>query len=189
MIPGDTRSHVTTSTISSDFQTQSDIAGEGSSQQCWFPTCPHIPDGLSDAVLKCEVFLLGKGGPPLYTYEFRGSAEPTPSRDSGRGNVDSIFFKQGPDLSIADLPYVKVAQSCPTLCNPIVYIVHGILQNTGVGSLSLLQGIFPTQESNQGLLYYSYRPTELSGSQYSGLENSMDCIVHGVAKRPALAEH
>ena len=27
-------------------------------------------------------------------------------------------------------------------------------QNTGVGSLSLLQGIFPTQESNQGLLHY-----------------------------------
>ena len=26
-------------------------------------------------------------------------------------------------------------------------------QNTGVGSLSLLQGIFPTQESNQGLLH------------------------------------
>ena len=27
-------------------------------------------------------------------------------------------------------------------------------QNTGVGSLSLLQGIFPTQESNRGLLQY-----------------------------------
>ena len=27
-------------------------------------------------------------------------------------------------------------------------------QNTGVGSLSLLQGIFPTQGSNPGLLYY-----------------------------------
>ena len=26
-------------------------------------------------------------------------------------------------------------------------------QNTGVGSLSLLQGIFPTQESNPGLLH------------------------------------
>ena len=26
-------------------------------------------------------------------------------------------------------------------------------QNTGVGSLSLLQGIFPTQESNQSLLH------------------------------------
>ena len=26
-------------------------------------------------------------------------------------------------------------------------------QNTGVGSLFILQGIFPTQESNQGLLH------------------------------------
>ena len=46
----------------------------------------------------------------------------------------------------------KVAQSCPTL-RP-----HGLFspgnspgQNTGVGSLSLLQGIFPTQGLNPGL--------------------------------------
>ena len=44
---------------------------------------------------------------------------------------------------------VKVAQLCPALCNPMDYTVHGILQNTGVGSL--LQGIFPTQGSNPGL--------------------------------------
>ena len=82
---------------------------------------------------------------------------------------------------------VKVAQSCPTLCNPVDYTVHGILcclsllqgifptcggprcpalqknslpaepqgkpENTGVGSFSLLQWIFPTQESNWGLLH------------------------------------
>ena len=82
---------------------------------------------------------------------------------------------------------VKVSQSCPTLCDPMNYTVHGILQatilewvafpfsrdlpnpgikprsptlqadslpvepqgkpkNTGVGSLSLLQQISPTQE-------------------------------------------
>ena len=50
---------------------------------------------------------------------------------------------------------VKVVQSCLTLCYP-----HGLYspwnspgQNAGVGSLSLLQGIFPTQESSQGLLH------------------------------------
>ena len=89
---------------------------------------------------------------------------------------------------------MKVAQACPTLCDPMAYIVHGILQarilewvafpfsgdlpnpgieprspalqadslpaepqgkpkNIGVGSLSLLQWIFPTQESNWGLLH------------------------------------
>ena len=78
--------------------------------------------------------------------------------------------------------WVKVTQLCPTLCDPMDYTVHGILQarilewvafpsprdfpnpgilsepqgkpkNTGVGSLSLFQWIFPTQESNWGLLH------------------------------------
>ena len=35
-------------------------------------------------------------------------------------------------------------------------------QDTGVGSLSLLQGIFPTQESNQGLLHCRRIPYQLS---------------------------
>ena len=52
-------------------------------------------------------------------------------------------------------PYseVKVTQSCPTLCNPVDYTVHGILQARILerSSLSLLQGIFPTQVSNPGL--------------------------------------
>ena len=85
---------------------------------------------------------------------------------------------------------VKVTQLCLTLCNPMDYTVHEILQarilegvafpfsrgssqprsptlkadflpaepqgkpkNTEVGSLSLLQGIFRTQELNQGLLH------------------------------------
>ena len=56
---------------------------------------------------------------------------------------------------------VKVTQSCPTLCNPMDHTVHGILQNIGVGSCSLLQGIFSTQESNPSLLYYSLLLTGL----------------------------
>ena len=49
---------------------------------------------------------------------------------------------------------VKVAQSCPTLYDHMDYTVHGIefsSPDSGVDSLSLLQGIFPTQESNPGL--------------------------------------
>ena len=53
-----------------------------------------------------------------------------------------------------------IAQSCPTLCNPMDCnppgsSVHGDSpgQNTGVGSLSLLQGIFPNQGLNWGLLH------------------------------------
>ena len=51
---------------------------------------------------------------------------------------------------------VKVTQSCLTLCDP-----HRLYspwsspgQNTRVGSLSLLQGLFPTQGSNPGLPHY-----------------------------------
>ena len=101
---------------------------------------------------------------------------------------------------------VQVAQSCPTLCDPMGYTVHGILQarilewvafpfsrgsfqrrdqtqvsyiagrfftswaprkpkNTRVGSLSLLQGIFPTQgiQPVSPALQADSLPTELSG--------------------------
>ena len=46
---------------------------------------------------------------------------------------------------------VTVAQSCPTLCDPMDYPWNSPGQNAGVGSRSLLQGIFPTQGSNPGL--------------------------------------
>ena len=46
---------------------------------------------------------------------------------------------------------VKVTQLCPTLCNPMDCPWNSPGQNTGVGSLSLLQGIFPIQGSNPGL--------------------------------------
>ena len=48
---------------------------------------------------------------------------------------------------------VKVSQSCLTLCDPMGSPWNSPDQNTGVGSCSLLQGMFLTQESNQGLLY------------------------------------
>ena len=49
---------------------------------------------------------------------------------------------------------VKVTRSSPTLCDPTEPLYspwHSPGQNTGVGSLSLLQGIFPTQGLNPGL--------------------------------------
>ena len=43
---------------------------------------------------------------------------------------------------------VKGAQSCPTVCDPMDYSPwNSPGQNTGVASLSLLKGIFPTQVS------------------------------------------
>ena len=47
---------------------------------------------------------------------------------------------------------VAQAQSCLTHCDP-QGLWNSPGQNTGVGSLSLLQGIFPTQELDPGLLH------------------------------------
>ena len=63
---------------------------------------------------------------------------------------------------------VKVAQSCPPLCDPMDYIYSpwdSPGQNSGVGSLSLLQGIFPTQgiESRSPTLQADFLPSETPG--------------------------
>ena len=44
---------------------------------------------------------------------------------------------------------VLVTQLCPALCDPMDYSLPG--KNTGVGCHSLLQEIFPAQQSNTGL--------------------------------------
>ena len=48
---------------------------------------------------------------------------------------------------------VQVAQWCPTLCDPMDYIVHGILQARILEwvAFHFSRGIFPTQGSNPGL--------------------------------------
>ena len=53
-------------------------------------------------------------------------------------------------------------------------------QNTGVGSLSLLQGIFPTQGSNPGLPHCRWILNQLSyqGSPASGKELAYICRRH-----------
>ena len=48
---------------------------------------------------------------------------------------------------------VKVIQLCPNLCGPMDSPWNSPGQNTGMGSLSLLQEIFLKQESNRGLLH------------------------------------
>ena len=54
---------------------------------------------------------------------------------------------------------VSVSQSCLTLCDPVDCSSPGSSlwdspgKHTAVGSPSLLQGVFPTQGSNQDLLH------------------------------------
>ena len=68
-----------------------------------------------------------------------------------------------------------ITQLCPTLCNPMDCSLPGssvlgdsLSTNTGVGCLSLLQGIFPTQGLNPGLLHWRQILYHLShqGSPY-----------------------
>ena len=69
----------------------------------------------------------------------------------------SFYFSLPPIFFLLYL----VAQSCPTLCNRMDCClpgssVHGDSpgKNTGLGCHALLQGIFPTQGSNLGLLHW-----------------------------------
>ena len=66
---------------------------------------------------------------------------------------------------------VKVAQLCLTLCDPsgLYSPWNSPGQNTEVGSLSLLQGIFPTQGSNPGLLHCRRILYQLSPRKPSGI--------------------
>ena len=60
-----------------------------------------------------------------------------------------------PFSSPGDLPNPGIESRSPTLqADSLPAEPQGKLYNTGVDSLSLLQRIFPTQESNRGLLHY-----------------------------------
>ena len=68
-----------------------------------------------------------------------------------------------PALDSCDLPNPVIKPRSPTLqVDSLPAEPQGKPKNTGVGSLSLLQEIFPTQESNQGLLYYRWILYQLS---------------------------
>ena len=86
-------------------------------------------------------------------------------RSCSRAETIIVKLKASELLQIQDvadflLVLVLFAQSCPTLCDPMDYSppgssVHEIFpgKDTGVGRHFLLQGIFPTQGSNPGLLH------------------------------------
>ena len=74
---------------------------------------------------------------------------------------------------------VSAAQSCPTLCDPTVCAWNSPGENTGVGCHSFLQGIFPTQQWNPGLLHC---PQILYRLSYQGSPNITIWVALGVAQ-------
>ena len=71
----------------------------------------------------------------------------------------------------------EVAQSCPILCDPMdTRLLHPwdfLGKSTGVGCHFLIQRIFPTQESNPGLLHCRQTLYRLSHQPLWFLVNSM----------------
>ena len=57
---------------------------------------------------------------------------------------------------------MKVTQLCPTLCDPMDCPWNSLGQHPGISSLSLLQGIFPTEGSNPGLRHCRRIPYQWS---------------------------
>ena len=76
-------------------------------------------------------------------------------------------------LFILYIVKVKIAQSCLTLATPW----------TGVGSLSLLQGIFPTQGSNPGLLHCMQIFYQLS---HKGSPRILEWVANPISSRLSL---
>ena len=82
---------------------------------------------------------------------------------------------------------VKVAQSCPTLQPLGLYSPwNSPGQNTGVGSFSLLQGIFPIQGSNPGLPHCRQILYQLS---HQGSPGILEWVVYPFSSRSNLARN
>ena len=75
--------------------------------------------------------------------------------------------------------HAQSLQSCSALCDPMDCKPARLLcpqdspgKNTAVGSHALLQGIFLTQESNQGLLHFGwilYQPSYQESATFTGV--------------------
>ena len=75
----------------------------------------------------------------------------------------------------------KVIQSCLTLCDHMDYSPwNSAGQNTGVGNLSLLQGIFPTQGMNTGLLHCTWNLYQLS---HRGSPRILEWVAYSFSSR------
>ena len=94
------------------------------------------------------------------------------------------FWSGLPCPSLGDLPNSGTEPKSPALqVDSLPSKSPGKPMNTRVGSLSLLQEIFPTQELNQGLLHFRQILYQLSyqGSPFSVLERLKYFAMDGVS--------
>ena len=91
------------------------------------------------------------------------------------------FWSGEPFPSPGDLPNPGIEPTSPTLqVDSLQAEPQGKPKNTGVGSLSLLQGIFPTQELDWGLLHcrqilhqMSYKGSPMCAQKHCDIATSM----------------
>ena len=102
---------------------------------------------------------------------------------TARRNTNNLMYADNTTL-IAEREVkgseVKVTQLCPTLCDPTDCSWNSPGQNIGVGSLSLLQGIFPTQGSNPGLPHCRQTLYQLS---HQGSPRILEWVAYSFSSR------
>ena len=91
-------------------------------------------------------------------------------------NSSTYYEKMQSSISLR----VKVAQSCPTLCDPMDCSWNSPGQNTGGDRRSLLQGIFTTQGSNQVLPHCRRTLYQLS---HEGSPRILEWVAHHFSSR------
>ena len=90
---------------------------------------------------------------PFSRVQFCDSTDCSLPGSSVHGILQARVLEWGACPSSGDLPNPGIDPRSPTLQDSLLPEPAGKPKNTGVGSLSLLLGIFPTQESNWGLLH------------------------------------
>ena len=106
----------------------------------------HFKGNIHESYLSCFLFL-----PNTSSNQFWGLWMRKSNVDLETGLMSGKQW-QGKIMYMYRKKESEVTQSCPTLCDPMDCLRNSPGQNTGVSSLSLLQGISPTQGLNPGLL-------------------------------------
>ena len=100
------------------------------------------------------------------------------------GRFFSIFFSTSVTYEVQNQWEVKWRESCSVVwlfMTPWIYSPwNSPGQNTGVGSLSLPQGIFPTQGSNKGLLHCRRIPYQLN---HKGSPTVLEWVAYSFSSR------